>query len=94
MLASWSAIGLWFGFGRPDARAAIGLALDFFGHATAAFDAIARVAGTGFGLGYAGVAGVVSLILFVDIALLFAIVFVRGVIRPRLAAHLARSEAN
>lgn len=93
MIVSWSAIGAWFAFGRPDARAALAFSLGFLGHLIGALDGIARVAATGFGLGYAGVAGLVSLFLFLDFALLCAIIFVRSVVRPRLAAHLARSEA-
>lgn len=91
---SWIAIGAWFALGRPDAQGAFALAAETIRHTFGALDGIARVAGTGFGLGYAGVAGAVSFLLIADLAVLFAVLFVRSVVRPRLAAHLARSEAS
>jgi anti-sigma factor RsiW len=92
MILSWSAIAAWIAIARPDTRAAVALVTGFTAHLTGALDGIARVVGTGFGLGYAGVAGVVTFLLLLDLALLCAIVFLRSVVRPRLAAHLARGE--
>lgn len=91
---SWVAIGAWLAVGRPDAHGAFALVAESARHTFGALDGIARVAGTGFGLGYAGVAGAVTFLLIADVALLFAVLFVRSVVRPRLAAHLARSEAS
>jgi len=90
---SWAAIGAWFAIGRPDGLASFALAIDALRHAMAALDGIARVVGTGFGLGYAGVAGLMTFLLVFDLALLCGVLMLRAVIRPRLATHLTRTEA-
>ena len=94
LLLSWMGIGAWLAIGRPEASALAAAGVAAFSHAGGAFNGIARVAATGFGLTYAGVAGFVTLLLLLDLGLLLGVLFLRGVVRPRLAAHLARSEAG
>jgi anti-sigma factor RsiW len=81
LVLSWTAIAAWIAIGRPDANAALALAFGFLGHLGGALDGIAKVAGTGFGLGYAGVAGLVTSFLLLDLAVLCCALFVRAVFR-------------
>ncbi|MBV8600044.1 MAG: zf-HC2 domain-containing protein [Candidatus Eremiobacteraeota bacterium] len=90
---SWAAIAAWFAFGRPDAFALLATAFDSARHAAAAVDGIARVIATGFGLGYAGIFGWMAFLLVFDFTVLAVVLIARAVIRPRVAARLARSES-
>src|SRR5271166_909368 len=83
LFLSWIAIGVWFGVGRPDAPSALALVVESVRHLFGALDGIARVAGTGFGLGYAGVAGALMVLLIGDVALLGGKLFIRSLVRSR-----------
>ena len=91
---SWLAIGTWLSVGRPDAWAIFGFAWGALQHVGGALDGIARVAADGFGFGFAGVVAVVGTLLAIDVMLLGGVLFVRSVVRPRIVAHLARSETR
>ena len=85
---SWLAIGAWFAFGRPDAHAALALGLGVAQHVSGALYGIGRVVAGGFGLGYTGIASIVTLVLIVDVGLVALAFFA-----PRLIARLAQSES-
>lgn len=88
LAASWLGIGAWFAVGRPDAPALLAFGLSLFGHAGGALYGIARVVASGFGFGYNSVAGVVSLVIVADIALVGL-----ALATPHVIARLARSES-
>ena len=83
LAASWLGIGAWFALGRPDAPALLAFALGLLQHAGVATSAIARVIASGFGFGYNNVAGVVSLVLLADLALIAL-----AIAAPRLISRL------
>jgi anti-sigma factor RsiW len=94
LIGSWVAIATTFAVAHPDAYATLTVAHGQLLHVAGAFDGIARVVGTGFGLGYAGIAGAATLFLLFDLALVCCAIFVHAIVRPRLANHLARGEAG
>jgi predicted anti-sigma-YlaC factor YlaD len=82
---SWTVIGVWIAYGRPDAHSALMLSLGFLGHVSTAFGDIGRAASLRIGsLG----ATIVGLVLGVDL-LLISLAF----IAPRVVARLAQGEA-
>ncbi|MBV8149924.1 MAG: zf-HC2 domain-containing protein [Candidatus Eremiobacteraeota bacterium] len=91
---SWIAIAGWFFYGRPDAVAMLTGALGALQHVAGALDGFARVAATGFGFGFAGLAGALGILLAADLVLLFAVFFVRRYVATRLAPLFVRTEAG
>jgi len=83
---SWIAIGAWFAVGRPDAPAALALGLGALQHVAGAFSGIGRAIGAG--LGYTGIASIVTIVLALDMGLVALVYFA-----PRLIARLARNES-
>ena len=84
---SWLAIGVWFAVGRPDGPAALVMATTLVQHFAGALQGIGRA------IGSTGVAGVVTLVLVADLVLASAALYAGIVLRPRIAARLARSES-
>jgi hypothetical protein len=84
---SWLAIGAWFAIGRPDGPAALVMATSFLQHFAGALQGVGRA------IGSTGVAGVVTLVLIADLMLASAALYAGIVLRPRIAARLARSES-
>lgn len=88
---AWTAIGLWFAFGGPAARGVWGMLLATLGGYGEGIARLAGVTGHVFGRMTPGVTALMAGILLFDIIAMAAVAVVYGVVRPRLAAHLAHS---
>lgn len=84
---SWLAIGVWFASGRPDGHAALALGTAAAAHFGGALEGIARA------IGSSGVAGIVTLVLLLDLVLVAAVLYAGIVLHPRIVERLARSQS-
>lgn len=91
LVFAWTLIGLWFAFGGSAGRGVLSLILGTLGAYGAAIARLSSVTGGVFGHATSGVTALMGAILALDIVATVGIALVYGVVRPRLAAHLARS---
>ena len=91
LVFAWTAIGFWFAFGGPAARGISGMLLATLGSYGDATARLAGITGRVFGHMTPGVTALMVGILLFDIIAMAAVAVVYGVVRPRLAAHLAHS---
>jgi anti-sigma factor RsiW len=94
LAASWTGIGAWLAFGRPDAHAVLAVGVGIAQHVAGAVAGIAHALSGGFGYGYSGVAGAVAVVLILDLAAMAAVLFLALVVRPRLLRRLVENESG
>jgi hypothetical protein len=86
---AWTIIGLWFVFGGVREAAAMFAAV--VARNGAALASLAGATSQIFGRATSGVTALMGAVLLLDLAALAAVALFYAVVRPRLAAHLARS---
>jgi anti-sigma factor RsiW len=86
LAASWTGIGAWLAFGRPDAHAVLAVGVGIAQHVAGAVAGIAHALSGGFGS--------VAVVLILDLAAMAAVLFLALVVRPRLLRRLVENESG
>lgn len=88
---AWTIIALWLAFGGSAARDALALGGAAVARYSAGLSGVAGATSQLFGHATPGVTMLMGVILLLDACALAVVALVYGVVRPRLAAHIANS---
>jgi anti-sigma factor RsiW len=91
LVFAWTMIVLWLAFGSTAARQTLSFAEVALARYGAGFAGLAASTSKLFGHATPGVTVLMGVILLLDACALAAVAFIYGVVRPRIAAHIAGS---